>query len=91
MEEGIANIFMITTHKTLLKCKITKNVSKKTSKGFDNKHTKTKNRFFDEIIAKLETQFKGQDSYSKVSCVVVGSPGFTRQNFSEHIKEVAEK
>ena len=50
MEEGIANIFMITTHKTLLKCKITKNVTKKTAKGFDNKHIKTKNRFFDEII-----------------------------------------
>lgn len=78
MEEGIANIFMITTHKTLLKSKITKNISKKTSKGFDNKHTKTKNRFFDEVISKLETLFKGQDCYSKVSCVVVGSPGFTR-------------
>ena len=53
MEEGIANIFMITTHKTILKCKITKNVSKKKSKGHDLKHNKTKNRFFEEIVAKL--------------------------------------
>ena len=84
MEDGIANIFMITTHKTILKCKITKNVAKKL-RGFDGKHAKTKNKFFDEIVAKLELNFKGQDSYSKVSCVVVGSPGFTRQNFHEHI------
>ena len=77
MEDGIANIFMITTHKTLLKSKITKNVAKKTSR-YENKHVKTKNKFFDEIIAKLEQFFKGDDCYSKVSCVVVGSPGFTR-------------
>ena len=80
MEEGIANIFMITTHKTLLKQKITKNVAKKTSRN-DNKHAKTKNRFFDEVIKKFEQLFKNDESYAKVGCIVVGSPGFVRINF----------
>ena len=90
MEEGIAHIFMVTQHKTLLKSKITKNVAKKTNRN-DNKHVKTKNKFFDEVIKKLEQTFKNDASYDKVSCVVIGSPGFTRLNFAEHIKDVSDK
>ena len=80
MEEGIANIFMITTHKTLRKAKITKGVAKRTNRT-ESKHEKTKNKFFAEVVKNLEKLFKGDDSYAKVGCVVVGSPGFTRMNF----------
>ena len=90
MEEGIAYIFMISKHKTVTKAKITKSVAKRTARN-ESKHEKNKNKFFNEVIKKLEFLFKGDDSYSKVGCVVVGSPGFTRLNFQEYCKAEAEK
>ena len=51
------------------------------------------NKFFDAIITAIEHNFSGENSnsYSKVTCVVVGSPGFVMENFYKYLKEAVEK
>jgi len=41
----------------------------------------------------LEKNFTGeqQQCYTKVNCVIVGSPGFVAENFLTYIKEAAAK
>lgn len=92
MEEGIAHIFLISKHKTQLKAKVEKSVAKAKS-GFTSKHNATKNKFFDNVIATLEKLFTGENVgvFEKVNVVVIGSPGFVRENFYNHVKEVSEK
>jgi len=92
MEEGIAHIFMVTSQKSLLKQKIEKNVAK-VNRGFSNKHNATKNKFFDAVIQGLEKNFAGEnsDQFARVSCVIIGSPGFVRENFYAYLKDVCEK
>jgi|TARA_B110000285_G_C14678444_1_gene403582 hypothetical protein len=46
MEDGIANMFVITPQKTLHKAKIDRNIAK-VHKGFNNKNASTKAKFFD--------------------------------------------
>ena len=45
------------------------------------------------MIAAIEQHFSGENSnsYSKVTCVVIGSPGFVMDNFYKYLKEAAEK
>lgn len=76
----------------MLKAKIEKNVAK-VHKGFSGKHNASKNKFFDLVISNLEGLFTGDNAsnFERVKCVVVGSPGFVRENFFNYTKEVAEK
>lgn len=82
MEEGIAHVFLVSQHKTMLRAKIEKNVAKN-NKAFNNKHVSSKGKFFDQVLAALEKNFTGEQAFSfaKVNCVVVGSPGFVADNF----------
>lgn len=48
MEDGLANIFLVSKNKTIHKAKIEKTVAK--NKGAFGKHDKTKNRFFELVL-----------------------------------------
>ena len=50
MEEGIAHLFAISQHKTLLKAKIDKKVTKSKGAASQAKHGKQKDKFFDSVI-----------------------------------------
>lgn len=45
------------------------------------------------MIDAVIKNFSGENAsaYAKVNCVVVGSPGFTCENFSNYLKEVVSK
>ena len=61
---------------------------------FPNQHPVVgKNKFFDATITALRKHFDGdmQSHWKKVSCVVVGSPGFTRENFLHYLRETSER
>jgi protein pelota len=58
MEEGIANLFVVSQSKTILKSKIEKSISK--NKGVGNKHASSKGKFFDQVISALEKNFTGE-------------------------------
>lgn len=90
MEEGIAHIFIVSQHKTLLKAKVEKSIAKNTGSG---KSASSKARFFDLVIEQVIKNFTGENqaAYQKVSCVVVGSPGFVCENFVNHLKDVNQK
>ena len=90
MEEGIAHIFVVSQHKTLMKAKVEKSIAKNNGHG---KSAQTKSRFFDLVIDAILKNFSGenQTAFAKVNCVVVGSPGFVCENFVNHLKDVNQK
>lgn len=92
MEEGIANIFIVTQHKTMLKQKIEKTVAKST-KFNTNKKASQSNKFFDSVVQALEKHFTGENShfFHKVKCCVIGSPGFVKENFYNYLKDLVAK
>lgn len=53
MEEGIANIFLVSQHKTVTKAKVEKTVQKNSNKG-GSKNASSKNKFFDAVINAVE-------------------------------------
>ena len=59
MEEGIANLFLVSQSKTILKSKIEKTVAKN-NKAIGNKHASSKAKFFDQVISALEKNFTGE-------------------------------
>ena len=92
MEEGIANIFVVTQHKTMLKQKIEKAIAK-TTKFNANKKSSQSNKFFDSVLQALEKSFTGENAcyFQKVRCVVIGSPGFVKENFYNYLKDAQQK
>lgn len=80
-------MFIVSQHKTLMKAKIEKSIAKNNG---GNKSAASKARFFDLVIEQVIKNFSGenQTAYSKVNCVVIGSPGFVCENFVKHLKEV---
>jgi protein pelota len=92
MEEGIAHIFIVTQHKTMLKQKVEKTVAKST-KFNASKKSSQKNKFFELVVQALEKEFTGENGYlfAKVKCCVIGSPGFVRENFYNYLKEISDK
>lgn len=87
MEDGLANIFLVSKNKSLHKAKIEKTVAK--NKGAFSKHEKTRNRFFELVLQACIDQFSGDNSaiYKKVTCVVIGSPGFVAENFQNFFRD----
>ena len=93
MEEGIAHIFCITQAKTLLKQKIEKAITKSRGAMSAKKNAESKTKFFDHILAALYKEFctEGQNANQRIGCMVVGSPGFTRENFYNYLRDQADR
>ena len=93
MEEGMANIFVITQAKTLLKQNIQKTLTKSRGAMAAQKNATQKQKFYDTIIASLIKNFSTdtQQVNPRIGCLVIGSPGFTRENFFNYMRDQAEK
>jgi protein pelota len=93
MEEGIAHIFAISQQKTLLKAKIEKSIQKNKGAASAAKAASSKNAFFNQVISALETHFSGENSskFERVGCIVVGSPGFVKDNFYTYLKDYSSR
>lgn len=93
MDDGLGNIFLISSHKTMHKGKIQKAITKSRGAASQKKHADSQTKFYDKVIAQLELHFSGDNYplFQKVNCVAIGSPGFTRENFYSHLKELATK
>ena len=90
MEEGLAHIFVISQAKTLLKAKIEKSISQSRGGMSAQKSALSKNKFYDHIINALIKNFaagEGQTANSRIGCIVIGSPGFTRENFFNYLRD----
>lgn len=83
MEEGVAHICYIKNSMTLLKNKIEKNISKKTSG--EEIHKKSLVKFFEEIYRAIKLI-----DYNSIKAVIVASPGFVNENFMKYIREASQ-
>jgi protein pelota len=81
MEEGVAHVFLISSHLTTLKAKIECSIPKK-RKGA-TQHDKSLNSFFQKV---LDTILKNV-SFDIVKCVIVAGPGFTKDQFGNFLTD----
>jgi protein pelota len=81
MEEGIANIFLISSHITTLKAKIESSIPKK-RKGATG-HDKSLLSFFQKILDSILKSI----NFDIVRCIIVASPGFTKDQFGNFLSD----
>lgn len=81
MEEGIANIFLVSSHITINKAKVELSVPKK-RKGA-TQHDKSLEKFFSYVLDAIIKNI----NFDIVKCLVVGTPGFVKDQFSTYINE----
>jgi len=93
MEEGLANIFVISQAKTLLKAKIEKSITKSRGAMSALKNATSKTKFYDQIINAMIRNFSGENQVinARIGCIVIGSPGFTRENFFNYLKDQSDR
>ena len=81
MEEGIAHIFLISSHITTLKAKIELSIPKK-RKGA-SQHDKSLLNFFQKILDSILKNI----NFDIVKCIIVASPGFTKDQFGNFLAD----
>ena len=84
MEEGVAHLCYIKQSITLLKKKIEKNISKKSSG--DEVYKKSLGKFFQECYAAICSL-----DFSRIKCFVIASPGFLNDQLLRYVKAELEK
>ncbi len=81
MEEGIAHIFLISSHITTMKAKVEVGIPKK-RKGA-SQHDKSLNNFFQKLLDAILKNI----SFDIVKCIIVASPGFTKDQFGNFLAD----
>ena len=81
MEEGLCNIFLVSSTITIRKCHIETSIPKK-RKGPSN-YDKQIIKFFNKIIDGIKLNI----NFDIVKCFVIGSPGFLRDQFNTFVNE----
>jgi len=85
MEEGLANLFVMTRSTSILKQKIEKSIPK--NKSVHNQYGKAKDKFFDACIQALMAKL----DLDSIGYLIVGSPGFVKDNFMDYFKTFSAK
>jgi protein pelota len=85
MEEGLANVCLVTAHMTVVKVKIESNIPRKREgrSGHGKALTSFYNRILDGLVQHVD--------FSIVKAVLLGSPGFTNEACLAHILTEAER
>ncbi|KAG1689325.1 Protein pelota [Nymphon striatum] len=86
MHEGLAHICLVSSCMTLLRGKIETSIPRK-RKGMCSQHDKGLIRFFESII---QTILRHVD-FEIVKCVIIGSPGFVKDQFFDYMLQYAVK
>jgi protein pelota len=81
MEEGVAHLFLISSHLTNLKAKIECSIPKK-RKG-PSQHDKSLTSFFQKILDAIVKNV----NFDIVKCVIVAGPGFTKDQFGNYLTD----
>lgn len=86
MQEGIAHVCLVTPSMTLVRAKIETNIPRK-RKGMCDQHNKGLHRFYDQIMQ----AFQRHCNFDIVKCVLVASPGFVKDQFTDYMFSQAQK
>ncbi|ESN93705.1 hypothetical protein HELRODRAFT_157806 [Helobdella robusta] len=80
MQEGLANVCLITSSMTIVRAKIDTVIPRK-RKGQCSQHDKALTRFYDQIIQAITRHV----NFEVVKCVLLASPGFVKDQFFEYM------
>nr|ADD38649.1 Protein pelota [Lepeophtheirus salmonis] len=86
MQEGLANVCLITNSMTIVRAKIDMNIPKK-RRGSVQQHEKGLLRFYESVLQALLRHF----NFDVLKCVLIASPGFTKDQFFEYMYSFATK
>lgn len=84
MQEGIANLCLVTPSMTLVRAKIDMNIPRK-RKGHCGQHEKGMQKFYDAILRAIRQHV----NFDVVKCVLIASPGFLKDYFYEYLFNTA--
>lgn len=85
MQEGLAFVCLLTSNLTIQKAKIEVNIPRK-RKNFCSQHQKAMEEFYEQILQAVMKHV----NLSVIKCILVASPGFTKDQFLEYLwKEAA--
>lgn len=89
MQEGLANICLITEHQTILRQRVEVPIPKKRSGGIGD-HEKATAKFFATLLATLLRQLDlSADAQNAQKPLLLAGPGFTAQAFQAHMRQAA--
>ncbi|XP_062382565.1 protein pelota homolog [Sardina pilchardus] len=80
MQDGLANIVLVTSAMTLLRAKIEVTIPRK-RKGSCTQHEKALERFYEAVMQGILRHI----NFDVVKCVLVGSPGFVKDQFINYL------
>ncbi|XP_054749278.1 protein pelota homolog [Lytechinus pictus] len=86
MQEGLAHICLVTPSMTLVRAKIEHGIPRK-RKGFCSQHDKGLVKFYDAVMQGILRHI----NFDIVKCVLIGSPGFVKDQFCEYMFQQAIK
>ncbi|CAH0555360.1 unnamed protein product [Brassicogethes aeneus] len=86
MQEGLAHVCLITSSMTLVRAKIDVTIPRK-RKGFVQQHEKGLAKFYENVMQGILRHV----NFDIVKCVLIGSPGFVRDQFFEYMFQMAVK
>ncbi|XP_790387.1 protein pelota homolog [Strongylocentrotus purpuratus] len=86
MQEGLAHICLVTPSMTLVRAKIEHGIPRK-RKGFCGQHDKGLVKFYDAVMQGILRHI----NFDIVKCVLIGSPGFVKDQFCEYMFQQAVK
>lgn len=86
MQEGIAHVCLVTSSMTIVRAKIEVPIPRK-RRGNCSQHDKGLLKFYDQIIQAITRHF----DFTVIKCVLLASPGFVKDQFSEYMFSQAIK
>ncbi|XP_067205644.1 protein pelota isoform X2 [Linepithema humile] len=86
MQEGIAQICLITSNMTIVRAKIDQVIPRK-RKGNVSQHEKGLTRFYESIMQGILRHI----NFDLVKCVILASPGFVKDQFMDYMIQQAVK
>jgi len=86
MQEGIAHVCLVLSTMTIVRAKIEVNIPRK-RRGNCTQHDKGLFKFYDQVIQAALRHF----NFEVLKCILVASPGFVKDQFSEYMFNQAVK
>lgn len=86
MQEGLAQVCLITASMTLMRSKIEMSIPKK-RKGFVQQHEKGIVKFYEAVMQGILRHV----NFDIVKCIIIASPGFVKDQFFEYLNQQAFK
>ena len=95
MQEGLAQMFMVTRSQTILKSKIEKHIPKKKGEHTKHKAENKMSKFFNQIEQDIQIKFNikdhGEKYINSIKAFIIASPGFVKDNFHAFLQELSVK